>query len=101
MNSSFFDYYLQGEKPAECKTVVVGLYYESHDDNTIDFIKNQLFKLPDVFFDIIGVDFVPWGRTTINAGNDTHPFSCNGGDNECLADRIHVIIFPLFEVKIV
>jgi hypothetical protein len=69
---------------------VVGLYYESHDERSINFISNQL-KLSNQLLAVAGIDFVPWGRTIL--GNETNPFLCFGGPNECHADRIHVFIF--------
>ncbi len=74
---------------------MVGLFYESHDDRSINFISNQL-QLSSQLLTKVGIDFVPWGRTTV--GNETIPFICNGGPNECDADRIHVIILPSLEV---
>jgi hypothetical protein len=82
--------------PVECKEVVVGLYYESYDNRSINFISTQL-QLSDQLLFFVGIDFVPWGRTIV--GNETNPFICNGGPNECLADRIHVFIIHFFVVK--
>ncbi len=68
---------------------MVGLYYESYDDRSINFISKQL-QLSNQLLSKVGIDFVPWGRTQV--GNETNPFLCNGGPNECHADRIHVFI---------
>jgi hypothetical protein len=46
---------------------------------------------------LVGIDFVPWGRTNVSEG--TNSFVCSGGPNECHADRIHVIIFDFFFIK--
>ncbi len=69
---------------------MVGLYYESHDDRSINFISKQL-QLSSQLLTKVGIDFVPWGRTTTNGTDETNPFICTGGPNECHADRIHVI----------
>jgi hypothetical protein len=69
---------------------VVELYYESHDDKSINVISNQL-QLSSRLLTKVGINFVPWGRTEVNNDDETNPFKCNGGPNECLADRIHVI----------
>jgi hypothetical protein len=68
---------------------VVELYYESYDDKSIDVISNKL-QLSNQLLSKVGINFVPWGRTTINSTDETNPFICTGGLNECHADRIHV-----------
>ncbi len=75
---------------------MVGLYYESHDDRSKSFINNQL-QLSDQLMSLVGIDFVPWGRTNVSEG--TNSFVCSGGPDECHADRIHVIIFDFFFIK--
>ncbi len=75
---------------------MVGLYYESYDERSRNFISNQL-QLSDQLMSFVGIDFVPWGRTNVSDG--TNSFICNGGSNECQADRIHVIIFYYFFIK--
>jgi hypothetical protein len=84
---------INDEKPAECKQVMVGLYYESFDDRSRNFISNQL-QLSDQLMSFVGIDFVPWGRTTVSDG--TNSFICNGGPNECHADRIHACAYYYF-----
>lgn len=53
--------------------------------DTVSFINNQLMPAYRLYGEFLDLEFVPWGRTIMNA---TGTF-CQFGENDCWANRLH------------
>ncbi|XP_013196285.2 GILT-like protein 1 [Amyelois transitella] len=62
--------------------------------HTVDFVSQQLAPAYEEFGEFLDIEFIPWGRATLNADGTV---TCNSGTNDCWANRLHRCVIDLLQ----
>ncbi|XP_013196292.2 GILT-like protein 1 [Amyelois transitella] len=62
--------------------------------DTVNFITNQLGPAYEEYGDFLELEFIPWGRATLNTDGTV---TCNFGTNDCWANRLHRCVIDLLK----
>ncbi|CAB3240568.1 unnamed protein product [Arctia plantaginis] len=69
--------------------VKVRVYYEALCPDSKHFFMRHLYPVTEKLSDFIDVTLVPYGKATTKEENGKYYFTCQHGEQECYANKIH------------